>query len=1521
MRMKIGLNYRASPSIFGSGRGQAVLAIASVCKAANHEVVLFQETERVWWEDVPNLAHSYTIQKLTQNSRCDLLIDIDGKLDPTLRSMITDRVIVFLRSDPTFECLEKAVYMDQESTYSVQGAHEVWVWDLVPESRVPVLETMLERPVKRVPYVWIPDALKEYVTTSPVPPSAIVEPLSIVIGEKNTTNTSSCLIPMLGAAKATNVKEIVLLNATQLKDDPFFQENLCDQVFKSPGDASFKSPGGASFRSPGDTSFKSPEPFKSSPPIFYEGRIRYADLTGCVMVSHTRHVPFRPGLLDLLWLNIPLLHNCPLLKSMGTYYEDNDVEALTKALETFSHKAVNRSMVEDMWSVTKGVPGWSAVLETKVLRITFTDMWDGFDVRDNFFLDLMRSCGSPVVGTQEPGDLLICGPFGSMWQQDRFRTLRKVYFSGEPPLQGECSDPRIDLFLTHSPVETDRQIRLPIWQLFVEWFGSPPSVTRNPNRLPKELLVKPSDSLRDEFCAFVVSNPLSKERNAAFEAVNAYKRVNSGGQYKNNLAGGPLAAAWAGGGGGDTAKVEFYKKHRFVLCYENSVAPGYVTEKLLHAKMAGCIPLYRGSPEAASDFDPDSFVHVKDGQDVVQIIRDLEADSVRADAIARQGALSPCSLAGVQERLNRLGQRLIDMATQKQSLNEVIMPPLSPLFVSFATQAYLPALRLAIQSVEALHKQDPGIQMRVYLGADVKSFSDLSPWLQIKWLPDPPASFPDMFEPKMFGWKLRILHDLCHEEELAGTPVLYADAGAMWIAMPQDMLNIVHQSGICLVKDRNQINRHWCSDALVKAMGLTSEELEENQLMAGILGFKAGSPTAKKLFDEALQWGSRKEVLFGPYSSGFGSDGHPIGHRHDQSILSVLASRQACRQVEGLRTVCETSMRKAYQKSTPVYLHRGQFTHHKPVIPGIDDIWGISLDRRPDRWKSLLEAHPSLTGILNRLPGIDGRLLELTPDLTNLFAKNDFKWKKSVTGCALSHILTWAQLASEHPLVQNYLILEDDCRFVKKGVSSVAIEKDGDVKDTYTISRQEAWIQQLADAVAQAPLDADLLMLGGVLPSNLPFYQDQLESVNDLWATIKPNTIFCPGASTPIPFFHFCAYSYVLTKTGAKKLLASLQSKGVYTSIDHYLIHPAQGLKTYVLKDLITTCFQADNPVYKAAAFDEFLRVDSYDSDIWNNKECFENPTVTGEPLHLWNCLIDVLQQAPHSIQTRNTLRQDAVLPPLSPFTVYCRGNQDASMERDWFKSLWPQIEFKPFDSVDTLPPNSWLLVAKPAIPFWTAICQALHEKGIPFRVLHVSDEGCADPIEFYNLGSCKKVIRNYVRPGLDEKVLVLPLGPATSKPSGPVPSFSERTHVWGFHGTNWFDRETLLKPLLTFTPHEVHWTPDFKHTTMTGPKKYQEMLLKSQFVPVPRGNHAETFRLYEALDHGAIPLYVRTAGDDVYWSWLRRHLNLLELTSWNQVPKVLELFRTFPKKGEQYRAGLLDQWTKWRAECATYFP
>ena len=129
------------------------------------------------------------------------------------------------------------------------------------------------------------------------------------------------------------------------------------------------------------------------------------------------------------------------------------------------------------------------------------------------------------------------------------------------------------------------------------------------------------------------------------------------------------------------------------------------------------------------------------------------------------------------------------------------------------------------------------------------------------------------------------------------------------------------------------------------------------------------------------------------------------------------------------------------------------------------------------------------------------------------------------------------------------------------------------------------------------------------------------------------------------------------------------------------------------------------------------------------------------------------------------------------------------------------------------------------------------------------------------------------------------------------------------------------MKPLMQVEPHSCKFISGFQHNSMSGPTEYRKMLLESQCVPIPSGNNAETFRLYEALEHGAIPFYVRKEGDRDFWMWLRKHLSLIEIGSWDKLPAILELFRKNPEKGEAYRAGLLAQWAKWKEECKTYFP
>lgn len=92
-------------------------------------------------------------------------------------------------------------------------------------------------------------------------------------------------------------------------------------------------------------------------------------------------------------------------------------------------------------------------------------------------------------------------------------------------------------------------------------------------------------SKREKFCAFITSNGgniYTKMRDDFFEKLSKYKRVDSGGHYKNNI------------GGSIDKKIKWLENYKFNICFENSSFPGYLTEKLFDAYQAGCVPIYWG---------------------------------------------------------------------------------------------------------------------------------------------------------------------------------------------------------------------------------------------------------------------------------------------------------------------------------------------------------------------------------------------------------------------------------------------------------------------------------------------------------------------------------------------------------------------------------------------------------------------------------------------------------------------------------------------------------------------------------------------------------------------------------------------------------------------------------------------------------------------------------------------------------------------------------------------------------------
>ncbi|MGN8886729.1 glycosyltransferase family 10 domain-containing protein [Blautia sp. HCP28S3_G10] len=106
---------------------------------------------------------------------------------------------------------------------------------------------------------------------------------------------------------------------------------------------------------------------------------------------------------------------------------------------------------------------------------------------------------------------------------------------------------------------------------------------------------------KTDFCSFVYSNGLAVDcREHFFNELAKYKEINSGGRYKNNI-GGPVEN-----------KLNFQRKHKFAIAFENSSGYGYTTEKIVHAFSAGTIPIYWGNPAITKEFNPDSFINCHD---------------------------------------------------------------------------------------------------------------------------------------------------------------------------------------------------------------------------------------------------------------------------------------------------------------------------------------------------------------------------------------------------------------------------------------------------------------------------------------------------------------------------------------------------------------------------------------------------------------------------------------------------------------------------------------------------------------------------------------------------------------------------------------------------------------------------------------------------------------------------------------------------------------------------------------------
>lgn len=232
------------------------------------------------------------------------------------------------------------------------------------------------------------------------------------------------------------------------------------------------------------------------------------------------------------------------------------------------------------------------------IAIQFIDFWPDFDL-PNFMLYKLLLEHYDVSISNDP-DILFYSVYGS---SNAEYTCTKVFFTAE----NERPDFKACDYAFSFDFETNkRNYRLPLYA----FYGDVKSLINSRKNITEILKSK------TKFCCFIVSNPNSKTRNNFFKELSKIKHVDSGGSLYNNI------------GGLVENKREFIRNYKFVIAFENSSFPGYVTEKIFEPLMEDCVPIYWGSPVIGKDFNPKRFINSHDFPSFDEVIKHvIEVDN------------------------------------------------------------------------------------------------------------------------------------------------------------------------------------------------------------------------------------------------------------------------------------------------------------------------------------------------------------------------------------------------------------------------------------------------------------------------------------------------------------------------------------------------------------------------------------------------------------------------------------------------------------------------------------------------------------------------------------------------------------------------------------------------------------------------------------------------------------------------------------------------------------------------------
>ena len=246
------------------------------------------------------------------------------------------------------------------------------------------------------------------------------------------------------------------------------------------------------------------------------------------------------------------------------------------------------------------------------LRIGIVDFWEMTTQEKQRFLSIFQNDCTVIEDAKNP-DLIFYSCFGDNHLE--YNNCKKLFYSGENvvPDFNTC-----DYAISTVKIAYDNKC---LWVPQSHWATD--------TTLKREIDM--NDNLhKRKFCSFIYSQDSigkgAKLRKIFCEHLMQYKKVDCPGKILHNMKSSILSErynlqSW------HESKINFLTNYKFNIAFENSEAPGYITEKLVDCYMANTVPIYWGSGGDVYPYPKESMICANDYEsidDLVERIKEID---------------------------------------------------------------------------------------------------------------------------------------------------------------------------------------------------------------------------------------------------------------------------------------------------------------------------------------------------------------------------------------------------------------------------------------------------------------------------------------------------------------------------------------------------------------------------------------------------------------------------------------------------------------------------------------------------------------------------------------------------------------------------------------------------------------------------------------------------------------------------------------------------------------------------------